>query len=277
MKIAVTGAGGAIGSVLVPFLRACGHEVEEAPGKRELDLRVDVSGTRRWLEGVRPEGIVHLAGVKPPAGAETMLSTNAAATFTLLYAVQREAPLARIIVMSSAAAHGNPPTSYGLSKQIAEAVTEKFAYVDRLSICIARLFNVVGLPGDTTSVVPQMLQRFQESEQTFELRDADCVRDFIHASDVGTAVETLLTAGEVPLHVDVGTGIPTTISDVATTLAATLGAHVRFQARPFAGPGMKNSLADPSALRSLGWQACLTPLDAVAAAVRVRGLPAENQ
>ena len=64
VRIFVTGGSGVLGRVLIPRLRADGHDVN-APGSKGLDL-FDVKAVREAMAGI--EAVYHLATRIPPAG-----------------------------------------------------------------------------------------------------------------------------------------------------------------------------------------------------------------
>lgn len=68
MKVVVVGAGGLLGSELVPAL-AGGHDVM-APGRAELDVRSEAS-VRAYLEAARPAAVVNCAAFTNVDGAES--------------------------------------------------------------------------------------------------------------------------------------------------------------------------------------------------------------
>lgn len=112
MKIAVTGSSGLVGSSLVPFLKAGGHEV-----RRLVRRAPHAPDERRWdpaggaldpaaLEGL--DAVVHLAGESIASGRWTaarkrrILESRAAGTRALAEALARQARRPRALVCASA-------------------------------------------------------------------------------------------------------------------------------------------------------------------------------
>ena len=215
MKVVVAGARGGIGRVVTAYLRQAGHEVFEM-GPGDVDLRIDIASATAFLERSNPDAVVHLAGSKPPVPADALYGNNTSMTYVLLEAARRSVPKARHLLTSSAAAYGEPPSSYGISKRITESIGRDFKELFGMDVRVARPFNVTSLEGDVTSVIPQFVSRMRaHSEGPFPVRDRQAVRDFIDVSDVARVYERALAAESCPAAFDVGTGQGTTIHRVA--------------------------------------------------------------
>ncbi len=226
MRIVVTGAGGFVGRFLVPRLLDEGHEVfglspdETAPrGARALrgDVR-DAHVVERHLESVSPDAVVHLAAVAfvPEAQRRPLLAgeVNAQGTLVLLHAVERCAPRAVVLVVSSAEVYGpvrdpsrmplaedepmRPASVYGASKAAAEHYARAFA-ARGLDVRVLRPFNHVGPGQDPNYVVASFARQVARIEAGLDappLRhgNLDAVRDFTDVRDVVAAYAAALCA-----------------------------------------------------------------------------------
>jgi len=131
MKVLVTGGAGYIGSHTLIELRAQGHEVfvvdnfdnsspealarvgelvqQEIP-HAELDIR-DTEGLGALMERVRPEAVIHFAGLKAVGESEEKpllyYDVNIVGTVSLLQSMRR-ADCRRIVFSSSATVYGVP-------------------------------------------------------------------------------------------------------------------------------------------------------------------------
>ncbi len=152
--VLLTGAAGAIGSVLARDLPTYGHRLRlldrEAVSGDDVvvaDIR-DRDRLAMSMEGV--EAVVHLAAIPTEAPFEEILGTNIDGTYQVFEAARR-AGVRRIVYASSNHAVGftprsgrlgtdvppRPDTNYGLSKVFGEALGR--LYVDRYSMEVACL------------------------------------------------------------------------------------------------------------------------------------------
>ena len=155
MRVVVTGSSGRLGRTLSTELAASGHTVVGAdrapvglPGveERAVDL-LDERAAQTLLDDVRPDALVHLAGIAVPFSApeSQILVTNAALAHSVLAAAART-EVARVLVASSPTVIGygtpdwrassvpidethprEPSNAYALSKLIIEETVRMFA------------------------------------------------------------------------------------------------------------------------------------------------------
>jgi len=131
------------------------------------------------------------------------------------------------VVLPSRAGRTEPrPTNiYAATKLAQEHILAAWAAAHDTSLSVLRLQNVYG-PGQSltnsyTGIVA-LFARLARERQTLEVyEDGRIVRDFVYIDDV---VEALFAAIERPAAesrcVDIGSGIPTTIHELAQTIAA---------------------------------------------------------
>jgi uronate dehydrogenase len=149
MKVLLTGSAGAIGSALTPGLTELGHEVigADLPG-RDADLVLDCTdpvAVDAAMAEVRPDAVIHLAGIPTESSLPDALQSHVVSTGALLEAMVRHG-VARLVYASSnhavgrtprtdlldADVHGRPDTFYGVAKVATEALMR--LYVDRHGI-----------------------------------------------------------------------------------------------------------------------------------------------
>ena len=85
-------------------------------------------------------------------------------------------------------------------------------------------------------------------------------REFLYVDDLADALVHLMKNYSGEDHVNVGTGIETTIADLAQLIARAAGWEGRFEYDRTKPDGMPRKVMDVSRLRALGWTA-RTPLD----------------
>ena len=155
MHVVVTGSSGRLGRSLSAGLAASGHSVvgiDRAPAgldgvdERVLDL-ADEHATGEFLDALRPDAVVHLAGIAVPFSApeREILLTNTALAHTVFAAAAR-AGVRRVLAASSPTVVGysaptwraaavpidethptHPANAYALSKAVIEEAVRMFA------------------------------------------------------------------------------------------------------------------------------------------------------
>lgn len=114
----------------------------------------------------------------------------------------------------------HPETPYAATKLAAEVQVQ----TSGIPFAIFRLFNVYGpgdLPGTHRNVIPKMLAALHTSDRVIRVLGHDSTRDFTFVDDV---LAVLLDAGRARgTVVNVGSGVETSISDLARMLLDMLG------------------------------------------------------
>jgi GDP-4-dehydro-6-deoxy-D-mannose reductase len=268
--VAVTGAWGSIGRALAGFITGRGETLIQFPSRAQLDLAGCSEPLRAWLSANRPDAIIHLAGWRRGSDVATAFRDNVTATYNLLSAVALVLGRIRIVVASSAAVYGDargraplsveaerrPVDLYGVSKALQEdtcSLARASGYAD---ICIARIFNVFGAPGDTWSVAPRLIARIGGSAEGAIVRvaHARCTRDFVHIDDVCNALVLAATRATVPPVFNVATGIETKIGDIARRISRALSRNVSLCFDTDVGAStIVESSGDPKEALQMGW------------------------
>ena len=248
MKVLVTGGGGFVGSRLVERLQADGHEVFTAR-RRDYDL-TELDATTRLFDDARPELVFHLAAEVGGIGA------NRANPGRYWYAnlmmgahVLEQSRLHRIeklVIAGTVCSYpkftpvpfrenelwnGFPEETnapYGVAKKAVLVGAQ--AYREQYGLRTAYLLpaNLYG-PGDnfdleTSHVIPALIRKMVDSRREVVLwGDGSPSREFLYVDD---CVEGLVLAAERYEGADavnLGTGVETTIRDLAETIADITG------------------------------------------------------
>ncbi len=236
--IALTGATGFIGSVLLRRLSQRGWEVRalcrrQPPPERPPQPQ---SAAVRWLRGDLEDAgtlgrlvegtaaVVHAAGAVRGARAADFFRTNAEGTARLLDAVLRTDPTPRVLLLSSLAAREPQLSFYAASKRAGEEALQSRG--DRLDWVGLRPPAVYG-PGDRETL--PLLRWMQRGLAPTALPDGARF-SLLHVEDLADAVCRLLEISAWrPAFYEIHDGRPGGYSwpEVCRTVAAVLGRPVR--------------------------------------------------
>ena len=291
-RVLVTGGAGFIGSHLVDRLLARGDDVtvlddlstgarEHVPAAAELVVAdvADADAVRSCVTGGF-DAVLHVAGqasiATSYASPERDLRTNVEGTLNVLSACV-EAGVPRLVHASSMTVYGEPdevptpeeaparPVSYyGITKLAAE----RYALVTgerpdaALAVTALRMFNVYGdrqsLANPYQGVLAIFLGNVLRGEPITIHSDGLQTRDFVFVDDVVDAwLAALADPSAGGLVVNVGSGVETTIGDLARSVVAACGEDPdawEIRRGPAQRGDQRRSGADVRlAARTLGW------------------------
>ena len=117
----------------------------------------------------------------------------------------------------------SPETSYGMSKYLGEYEAELVMNEKKINIGILRLHNVYGpfcsLDDKTSQVIPALIKKSIINTNSLEIwGSGKQYRDFIYVDDVIEALILVFEKGMNKGVIQIGTGNPTTISNLANLL-----------------------------------------------------------
>jgi UDP-glucose 4-epimerase len=289
MTVLVTGGAGFIGSNLVRALLARGDDVRVldnfSTGRREnlsgLDIEL-IEGELRSYERVHAavrgcELVFHQGALgSVPRSVQDPLTTSAVnveGTLNVLLAARDEG-VRRVVFASSSSVYGNaaelplresmapdPISPYGVAKLAAERYCVSFSRVyHSFETVVLRYFNVFGPRQDPSSqyaaVVPLFITAVAGGEPVTIYDDGEQSRDFTFVDNIVAANLRAAEADGVSGRIfNVSAGTPTTVNELAETLARLLGKPLEKTYLPARAGDLRNSWADPSDARELlGWE-----------------------
>jgi GDP-4-dehydro-6-deoxy-D-mannose reductase len=294
MRVLVTGADGFVGTHLCQHLRAQGDDVLAygGPGAPEatakaIDIRKEADVLQMVAEA-RPEGVIHLAGWASVGSSYAQptpcFEVNALGTAYVVDAIRKEAPKARLLLISSGEVYGEfpgegacsetapvaPKSPYATSKLAGELVARQFIASYSADIVIARAFNHVGPGQDERFVIPAL------ARQLMAVRDAnasprimvgnlDPIRDFSSVFDVVEAYRILLLNGSAGETYNVCSGRAHSIRDIVSQLIEAAGVKVELVVDPdrVRASDIARLVGDPRKINGLGWRARRAPLEGI--------------
>ncbi len=243
MRVFVTGAAGFVGRRLCAALAARGDALTAID--RELDV-ADAPRLRAAIASAAPEAIVHLAAVAfvPDAERDPLRAfrVNVLGTRAVLEGALREAPRARVLLVTTAAIYGSaPPGSAGFDESSGLRPTSAYARTKAaadllgaahaargLAVVRARPFNHSGAGRPLGFVEARLARDVAEiaagrRAPRLAVANPESQRDFLHADDVIDAYLALLDPAVPPGAYNVARGESVTIAELAQRLCALAG------------------------------------------------------
>lgn len=296
-RIILTGGSGFFGRRIAEALRAHGHEVA-TPGRPDFDM-MDPASTRRTLEQIRPQTVVHSAAYYGGLGicmAEPIeiFHRNVVMAVNLFDAAARVG-VKRIMAIGSACAYPGAVNgdmkeddfwsgplhpsveSYGFTKKVLEVGLRSYNrgkdIIGEMPI-ITNLYGEYDVFGEYRShVAAALIKRFADAVQT-KAPQVVCwgtgapVREFIYSGDAAEAVARLLESGySEPLNI--GTGIGTSIKELAEIIAKLTGYRGEIVWDTSKPDGVLRKVLDVSRMKSvLGWEPPTSLEDGLAKTIR---------
>jgi UDP-glucose 4-epimerase len=127
----------------------------------------------------------------------------------------------------------DPYTIYGNSKLAAERLLRVAAAKhERLSVAVARLFNVYGPRETNRHVLPEVLDQIKAGDGAVRLGNLWPKRDFVYVTDVAAALVELLDTERDFDVFNVGSGCATTIEQAMAAIEALIGRPLTIVADP---------------------------------------------
>ncbi|MEU5695943.1 GDP-L-fucose synthase [Actinosynnema sp. NPDC020468] len=281
----MAGAGGLAGSAISRALRRHSFTRLIEPRSSELDL-LDRSAVTTFLHRTRPDAIVlaaaRVGGIAAnDAAPADFLSDNLRMQLNVMDAA-REVGVRRLLFLGSSCAYPRDaaqpmresallsgplePTNdgYAIAKIAGVLQVQAVRRQDGRAWISAMPTNLYG-PGDNfhardSHVLPALVRRFHEAVAG----GADTValwgtgtprREFLHADDLGEACVHLLRHYDAPEAINVGTGVETTIRELAELVAAVAGFRGDLAFDPTMPDGAPRKVLDVGLLHDLGWRA----------------------
>lgn len=253
-RIAVTGATGFVGQILVEFLAGLGYEVvaiakAKLPPPEIAEYLSDfqhVDLVRGWPSIERCKGIVHLAGLAAVGPSfqfpQEYISSNSAMVTHLFERALVEGWQGRAVVVSTGAVYGGAKdgkefteespslatSPYVVSKLLVERQTEYYKQMG-LDTLVARPFNHIGPGQQPGFIVPDLAAKLAEWKPGEELAvgNLDSARDYTDVRDIVSAYHDLLVLPK-PRHVtyNVCSGAARSGWEILEAICATAGKPV---------------------------------------------------
>jgi GDP-4-dehydro-6-deoxy-D-mannose reductase len=281
----VTGARGFVGRHALERARAAGLTAQAAAG----DLR-DAAAVDEQVAAARPGAVLHLAATPRGGDPWRALADDIAMTGAVLGAVARHAPGAPVLVAGSAAQYGmgasrplaetgpaEPVSAYGALKSVVERAVTAAPLHAPLRVIFTRAFNHIGPGQGTDAPAAQWARQMLEAEAAgggaIRTGDLDVIRDFLDVRDVADAYLALVRSPDAQGVVNVCSGVPVAVRQVAELVAAHSAVPVALEHDPALARSTDPPyvVGDPQRLHALtGWAPAIALEQSLADLVRER-------
>lgn len=105
---------------------------------------------------------------------------------------------------------------YSLAKILSENILKTYSKKNKVSIVIARIFNIYG-DEDEHSIVSKIIESYNKKKRLYLYNNGQSIRDFINVEDVVTIYKKILKSS-IQGDIDVGTGYGIKIKDIIQKL-----------------------------------------------------------
>lgn len=285
-----TGGAGFIGMHVVPMLLERGYKVRIFDnmfrGDRDAVAKLAGGGDVELIDqDVRYGGAVHraMAGCSHVIHfAAVSINKSVADPFESIdinmvgnhnvFAAAAEHGVRRLVFASSASVYGDPKklpmheddvlsplTPYCISKRAGEDLLGFYQRTKGLSWLALRFFNVYG-PGQKTtayytSVINHFVSRLRNGQPPVIDGRGEQSMDFIHVTDIARSVVAALECDRDNMPVNIGTGVDTSVAQLAKILIDAVGADVEPQFNPREVLVSRRAADTTRAREVLGWEA----------------------
>ena len=304
VRYAVTGGMGFIGSRIVLDLLGRGHDVavvdslhkgraaslDGMEGRFEF-ARADILDGPALRDALRgADGVFHQAALTSVpesfAEPERYRRVNVEGTRRVLEAAGDAG--AKVVYASTSSVYGNvaskgpvkegaakrPANPYGETKLECEGLAAGLHREAGLRVIGLRYFNVYGAgqTGGYAGVVTRFLGRLAAGRPPVVAGDGSQARDFVHVDDVAAANRMAMESGADHAFLNVGTGVPTTVSELARAMIRLSGMRADPEFAELPEGDVAWSQADTSlASSAIGWSYSTGLEEGLAALVPRRG------
>lgn len=251
-RVLVTGGTGFLGQHICDALRGRGAE-PVAVGSRDWDL-TDQESVRKMFADIAPDVVVHAAAVVGGIGANVadparfLVANNLMGLFVLEEA--RRADVKKFVMASTTCAYpdsapmplteadlweGKPTPAtgpYGIAKRTLHEACRLYAEQYGLPTSVVILTNLYGphdhFRGGGTHVLPALIRRYEEAKRQglpsiANWGSGEATREFLYITDGAEAFVRAIERDVPPNPINVGTGIETSIRDVAQMVQDAVG------------------------------------------------------
>lgn len=286
-SLLIIGSRGLLGSACHAHFAVRGYQHLLLPSRDEMNI-CDALAVKHYFERHRPKFVICAAGMvggiqfnkRYPAD---LINTNLLMQLNV-FKIAHDVGVERLIFFASSCMYprecqqpmsesqlltgGLEPTSqaYAVSKLagLAQCMAYNQQYGEERFLTL--IPNTIYGPGDdfnpeTGHVIPALMARVHHAK-IHQLPEVGlwgtgaARREFVHASDVASAVEFVLTGNQnIPVPLNIGNGKDCTIKELAEEIKSIVGYTGQFVWDKSKPDGAPQKLLDNTKITSMGWQA----------------------
>ena len=264
-NIIVTGGSGFVGSHLVKHLSEK-HSVTNYDIADGNDI-LDFDNLRNTFNEVHPHQVYHLAGSvhMPPAEKNPLKDYTLNIQGTLNIIKLCEEHNAKLLFTGTGASYGigdypqqeevypKPVSNYGISKLAAEMYIRKWAWTTKLHGVVTRYSSVYG-PNRSAGPVNLMLRNALTKGWIRVDGAGHHTRDFVNIEDAVKGTTLVMEKGVSGELYNVGSGVETSIVEVAWIIHELTGAEIRHVPCEYSLFDLPRSCYDITKTKQLGYQ-----------------------
>ena len=261
LRIGITGHRGLLGSLLSERLDRAGVDYVIYEGDVTDEAMIE-----KWLCTARPEALFHLAAVVPVQRVLSdplrSMQVNATSLLAIARATAKRGSDIWMFLASTSHVYDTvlkyrslqetsptiPVTLYGATKLAGEQIMVPLASHFGMRLCVGRIFSYFHERQSAEYLVPGLAKRMREAQDGEEIaiRDANSVRDFLHADMVVDAVLGMC-ARRYSGIVNIASGRAVSVGQIANRLIAISGKTLSMNRLPSGHP--TRLIADVTKLR----------------------------
>lgn len=218
----------------------------------QIDVRLSVQEPRRDAS-INLDGLLNIVECAVEFGAARFIFISSGG---VVYGEPEALPIPR-------SAAKLPVSPYGVSKLAGEHYLYSFRQVHGLPYAALRYSNVYGPrqdPHGEAGVVAIFSRRLAEGDRLTVYGDGEQTRDYVYVEDVAQA-NLLVSEVELPAPAslddaafNVGTGVQTSVNELAECLIEVSGGPAEIERAPERPGELRHSALDAAELRALGWE-----------------------
>lgn len=234
----------------------------------------DKEETDKIIKAIQPDHIYHLASISSVGDSfkniDSVLQNNITLQINILRAMQKYAPKARLLCITSGEqyAHSTEPLNenspiapsnpYGVSKATQDMLAGVYANLD-LDIIRARPFNHIGERQKTSFAIPafasQIAKIEKDKQKDLKVGNLNAIRDFTDVKDMVRAYYLLMQKGLSGQVYNIGSGHGIKVSDILESLIRQAKVKIIVTSDPDRMRPADNPyvVADNTKITSLGW------------------------